>query len=143
MGNLQRMALLALVAAAALVCGGCGERRPQTAPVIGTVTYRGQPVEGATVVFAGAAGRPSMGITDATGEFTLTTFKPRDGALPGEHAVTVTKAADAGNDVIDVRGPASVVRPVLPMHYGAPARTPLRATVVLGGTNTFSFDLTD
>lgn len=75
---------------AALV--GCGPDRPATTPVSGVVLFKGEPVSDATVVMMVAGGgRPATGVTDAEGRFTLTTFAADDGAMLGEHAVTVVK----------------------------------------------------
>jgi hypothetical protein len=58
------------------------------------VTYRGQPVAGASVAFlASGAPRLAVGLTDEAGSFRLTTFEPNDGAIPGTHVVTVRKLA--------------------------------------------------
>ena len=55
----------------------------------------GQPVEGASVQFVPVdGGPPAFGTTDASGVFTLTTFKQGDGARKGEYKVTVTKMSD-------------------------------------------------
>src|SRR6478672_6692857 len=70
-----------------------------TATVVGTVLYKNQPVEGATVNFLPKGetpgAKPAHGRTDSGGHFTLTTyFDPTDqpvGALPGEYSVTITK----------------------------------------------------
>lgn len=84
---------------------GCGsdpfvENRPEVVPVTGVVTLGGAPVEGATVTFVNTTGmapgeqvtgRSSVGRTDQSGRFELTTFESGDGAVPGEYTVTVTK----------------------------------------------------
>ena len=74
-------------------CSGRGDGRPQIAPVRGQVTYRGQPVAKASVTFFNdQAPRTASGQTDETGHYRLTTFEPDDGAVIGEHAVTVYKS---------------------------------------------------
>lgn len=76
---------------------GCGPRTPATIPVRGVVILDGKPVEGATVGFTPTEGvRPATGSTNALGEFSLTTFAPGDGALPGQHTVTVSKIKSTG-----------------------------------------------
>lgn len=73
---------------------GCGEsvETPDTFPVSGAVTYNGDPVVGARVAFqAEGAPRVAEGVTNAEGKFQLTTFELNDGAVPGEHKITVTK----------------------------------------------------
>ena len=72
---------------------GCYDSgRPPTYPVSGTVTWQGNPVEGARVVFVPTGSQESAaGITDAAGKYQLTTFVAGDGAEPGEYRVKVAK----------------------------------------------------
>lgn len=132
-------------------CGGGGgdASRPQVTPAGGTVLYKGQPVEGAMVVFVpqghdqGAAGR-----TDASGKFALQTFDPNDGAVPGEYKVTVTKsemaAAPAAATSDDYEAPTpSQERALLPNRYSKPDSSQLTATVTEAGPNDFTFELKD
>ena len=79
----------ALGAAALLACNGCG-RGMETIPVAGIATLDGQPVADAGILFLPVAGgRPASATTDAAGRFELSTLDPGDGAIPGEHRVTV------------------------------------------------------
>jgi hypothetical protein len=77
------------------VLAGCSykPKRPPTHPVTGTVTLKGEPVDGATVVFVpvtkGVAS--AAGVTDEEGAYELTTFTAGDGAQAGEYRVKVTK----------------------------------------------------
>ena len=88
-------ALAALLLAPLLGCSGAHG----TASVSGTVLYKGQPVEGATVIFhpkgETPTAKPAQGKTDSGGHFSLAIyFGPGDqpsGALPGDYSVTVTK----------------------------------------------------
>ena len=76
---------------------GCGPSGPAMLPVSGVVTLDGDPVEGAGVMFSPSqGGRPAMGTTNAAGEFELTTIEPGDGALVGEHKVTIVKSITTG-----------------------------------------------
>ncbi len=146
-GALGVLAGLLLVA---LVVSGCGAGRPKTVKVTGTVTYRGQPLEGARVMFNCAGGRPASATTDASGRFKLETFGSEDGAVLGDHTVTVSKyvaipgsaAPGAGQD--DMRSPgAPPVRQAVPARYTTPGTSPLKASVTAQGPNDFTFDLTD
>ena len=85
-------ALVALVCAAVAGCGG-GLSAPTTAPVSGTVQFRGKPAVGVKVTFhpkfdMGSVKFTPNGLTDKDGRFTLNTAAPGDGAPPGEYAVT-------------------------------------------------------
>ncbi len=101
--GLQRRVLLSVAATLILLSGwgvyaympvgnlfGGGMR-----PVSGRVLFEGQPLEGAKIVLhpigaqsAGAPPSPS-GVTNAEGDFTLTTFQPGDGAPAGSFIATV------------------------------------------------------
>jgi hypothetical protein len=101
---------------AGLVCGlvavlylsGCSSDAPKinTVPVTGKVTYKGQPVAGATVAFipTNPDGRPARGVTDDQGVYTLTTYLgPQDqpaGAEPGEYKVTIEKKQAAPGSAV-------------------------------------------
>jgi len=78
---------LVLLAAAAGLAGGCGDGRHQ---VSGTVTYDGQPLTHAAVVFTGDTGAVATGFSDDSGRFTLeSSGKP--GLPAGSYKVSVTK----------------------------------------------------
>lgn len=93
---MTRTRLISLALAALVSLAGCGKKtdpnRPKTYPVTGTVTLGGSPVEGATVTFqlTGKAGS-AVGLTDAKGQYKLTTFGGGDGAQAGEYKVAIFK----------------------------------------------------
>lgn len=126
----------------ALFATGCGNGRPTTITVTGTVTYRGKPVEAANVMFIPQGSRPATGSTDAKGQFTLLSFKPGDGAVVGEHVVCIAKAIpdprDNGNSLYYHKTIS-----VLPDRYAKSEQSPLKANVTKSGPNDFRFDLTD
>jgi hypothetical protein len=91
--------VIALLSILVLIAG-CGSNGPEMAKVRGIVTLDGKPVEDAAVGFAPQNGdRPATGTTDASGQFTLTTFTPGDGAVVGTHTVTVSKIRSSGQQV--------------------------------------------
>jgi hypothetical protein len=74
---------------------GCGDGRIPTYEVNGQVNVNGRPAEGAIVIFCPVSQsaevehlRPA-GMANASGQFTLTTFEPNDGAPAGEYKVLV------------------------------------------------------
>jgi len=69
---------------------GCGSG-PRVYKAGGTVTYKGQPVEGAQVTFAYDNGNFANGTTDAAGKFSLTYMGTPGGAVPGKCKVGVVK----------------------------------------------------
>lgn len=69
---------------------GCGDStRPAVGKVSGTVTLDGQPLPNATVQFQPETGRPSAGITDAAGKYSLSYSPGVEGAAIGHHKVII------------------------------------------------------
>jgi hypothetical protein len=77
---------------------GCGEKsdRIEVFPAHGKVTFNGQPVDGARVVYYpkvaevdGLKMPTPAATTDAAGEYDLESYDPADGAPSGEYTVTV------------------------------------------------------
>ena len=67
---------------------GCGGG-PALVEVSGTLTHKGKPVPNALVNFMPENGRPSWGITDEDGHFTLNYDAGHDGTVVGKHIVSV------------------------------------------------------
>lgn len=146
-------------------CGGGAADRPTTVPVSGTVAYKGQPIEGASVSFmVEGAPRVASGITDKDGKFHLSTFAFRDGAIIGTHKITVTKSAPNTSSAKEASAedllsdPAAVTAQMqslmeengepefdglLPEKYSTFEETPLSETVSEEGPNEFVLQLTD
>ncbi|QDT29403.1 hypothetical protein Enr10x_47560 [Gimesia panareensis] len=76
-------------------CGGGAEgERPNRTPVSGTVTYNGEPVEGASISFVPVdqtKGQNANGLTDNAGLFQMGTFEGTDGVVAGEYTVMITQ----------------------------------------------------
>jgi hypothetical protein len=148
--------------------GGCsGSGRPAIAPVQGKVTYNGKAVAGATVVYlCPGAPRLAVGTTDESGNYSLTTYEPNDGAMIGTHTITVKKSGgDSGSDVetpAEPLGPKEMTKAIeqsmhesaqqareaeksrseLPRRYAFMKTTDLRKEVV-DGDNIIDLELTD
>ncbi|MFV0445059.1 MAG: hypothetical protein ACK5Q5_15905 [Planctomycetaceae bacterium] len=93
-------------------CGGANDvpkDRPQTVPATGVLTHNGQVVGGASISFINVEfEKPGASAVSADdGTFTLTTFSPGDGAIPGEYRVGVmkTEIQGADNSYFDVDSP--------------------------------------
>jgi hypothetical protein len=91
------IALVGLFAFTTIGCGGHPDRA-NYATVTGTVTYKGQPVDGATVSFISTdAGNSDHGgtVTDARGNFTMRSAgaaaRNLTGMPPGKYIVTIRK----------------------------------------------------
>lgn len=140
-------------------CGGAIDpNRPKTYPVSGTVSQGGKPVADANVSFHLKDGsQGAIGVTDASGNFNLTTFTSGDGAVAGEHVVTVTKfdgpkivprgagsITDTGDEPEEeeekpTRKAARDPKSLLPAKYADPKTSGLTATVTESGENKFEF----
>ncbi|OYV82733.1 MAG: hypothetical protein B7Z73_16840 [Planctomycetia bacterium 21-64-5] len=114
----------------------------------GVVTYNGVPVAGAAVVFSPpSGGKPASGITDEQGHYILSTFKDKDGAVPGDYQVSVAKSQTDGPTMtdeerykyIEEHGGANPPEPesknLLPEKYLSPATSDLKATVKPGNND--------
>lgn len=118
-----------------LACGtGCAKRPSPhgvtLVPVSGQVLFKEQPVEGATIVFIPQDQQHAAAAhTDADGNFTLQTFEPADGAVPGSYQVTVKKFYFIGDTEYQN----------LPEQYGVPGTSGLVGTISKDGPNHFEF----
>lgn len=127
-----------------------GEEFPPTFPVRGKVVIEGEIASGAFVVFhpvhdnkkeAAAAddsqprATPS-GVADKDGNFELTSFRPKDGAPPGEYVVTLQWQKMVLKDD-DVSAGPNLAPPV----YGKPQLSPLRVKVVEGENKLPAFQI--
>jgi len=149
-----------------LGCFGNGSGRPTTYPVTGTVKLNGKPVDGATVTFQLIEGKGnSIGSTDKDGKFSLSMFRPNDGAIPGQYKVSISKF-DVEPPKTSALVPGQINSGDLPAEYSPPAASGgtagagttgpknslpakfanadssgLRAMVDAKGDNSFDFDL--
>jgi hypothetical protein len=126
---------------------GCGSKRPTK--IKGLLILDGRPLSEATVLFmpdGEEKGRPASGTTTLEGEFQLTTYKTRDGVLPGNYRVLVqktTKAPDPGTVARNAEGRAKLkyemktrndnLMPLIPPRYSTFDTTPLRCTIPAKG----------
>jgi hypothetical protein len=72
-----------------VVLSGCGSGGPKIVPVTGTLTHKGKPVANAVVHFTPEHGRPSSGVTDEEGHFTLKYDAAHDGTEAGKNIVSL------------------------------------------------------
>jgi hypothetical protein len=117
-----------LVLGILLGVSGCDLTGVRTVRVNGTVTRNGNPVPNLFLNFRPAKGRPSWGITDERGHYTLHFDKSRDGAVPGYHTVWATfKPCDPRQEKVMEEGKMKEpeqLREIL-ARYGNPVTTPL------------------
>lgn len=158
---MNRMPIAVLAVALVLSgCGGGGEgtaKREKTHPVSGKVTYRGQPVAGATITFnpgQDPARKAGFGITDDNGNYSIGTYAVGDGAIEGSYMVTISKALPAAvrqpdppedQYVPPEEMPAAKPTPpvqMIPAKYASPTSSGLTFEVK-PGSNTFDIELKD
>ena len=144
---------LTLVAGLGLVLslGGCSgdPNMPKLGKVHGTVKYNGKLLDAGHIVFTpatgkgGATGQVATGEINSDGTYDMTTFNTGDGAILGQHIVTVTvqkgemPKPDA-NSHIKYELPKNQA----PSKYATADKSPLRCTVVETGTE-FDIELKD
>jgi hypothetical protein len=125
---------------------GCGSK---PMGIKGKVTLDGAPLSGASVEFVPEdGGHSAVGTTDSDGKFSLTTYKPGDGALRGEYRVVVKKSPQGALPQPDRSDKEAMKKAMLqsmmanqnralqnnakgsvPGDYGEFGKTPLRQTV--------------
>jgi hypothetical protein len=130
-------------------CGGGSDQwvagREKVYPTSGKVTLDGKPVEGAVVMFISTS-KPlsARGLTDANGEYQLTTYEERDGAMAGEHKVTVRKTeyfeVRSGNWSEDEPTMVKKSKELLPVEYATESTTTLKKTVAEGGASDMNLE---
>ena len=132
--NLARRAIRAaglLTALAPLVAlAGCGTKGPEVVPVSGTVTRGGEPVANLYLDFIPDEGRPSWGITDERGRFTLDYSKDQKGARVGMHTVAVKyKPRSMAEEIGQApsRAPKDITQ--ITSQYGINGSSPLRIEI--------------
>jgi hypothetical protein len=160
------MSCAVLLAASSASCSRSG---PGLYPVYGTVTYKGQPAEGAIVYFHQQGGGSSSpqgliptGVVDSTGKFALDSGDLGAGAPPGKYAVLVqwpdesvsqAKAAEASAKTSAAKVAEKIKARRMKLdnipsdrlkgRYSAPDRPLLTAEVKAETNNLPAFDLQD
>jgi hypothetical protein len=96
-----------LLLAALLFGGGCAGKK--VVRVSGTVRYEGKPVPRLVVHFVPLQGRPSQGVTDEKGHYSLRQDRKQDGAVRGTHKVHFSyRAANPQEEVNLQEGKAAL-----------------------------------
>jgi len=105
----------------ALGCNSSGRNLPKTVPAQGVVTLDGKPVDGAQVVLvpAGQGTTGASAVTNSSGRFSLRAYDEKDGAIPGEYKVQVSKTIQV--NVTGAKGSLDGGDPVR-FEYAVPAK---------------------
>jgi len=159
----MRTQILFVTILTTLVLAGCGGSKLATVKVTGTVTFDGQPLEGASISFTPQTegqGHPGYAITDSKGEYKLQTMLGAAGAgtTPGVYLVaitcvekpevvvptqTYTGASGPGpGESGGTMGPPPPAKSLIPEWYGNVNTSGLTATVEKKKNNVIDFDLT-
>jgi hypothetical protein len=126
-GSRAAFVVIAIVAIASPCCNSRTAGYPPLGKVTGVVTQAKRPLAGVTVLFQPVAGgRASVGVTDSAGRYTLRFTEVADGAMVGDHTVTLSVDPDES----DARATLRVVK-------GLGERFPF---TVKPGWNTFDID---
>lgn len=167
--RVSRLALGLLCCHAACIAAGCSRyvedkwsrARPRTYATRGVVQHEGRPVDGAVVTFLGRTESgdelSAVGLTDSSGRFELKTYRPGDGAIAGNHRVSIEKRSLGGGEPDSGKPFASQqeyeaeraaqarLKPVsqIPPRYVSFESSGLTAEVTAKGPNEFVFTLDD
>ncbi|GAB4129473.1 hypothetical protein [Thermopirellula anaerolimosa] len=151
----------AAVGLAVLTLPGCGKGKtsvPKTYPTSIKITYRGQPLEGASVTLIpqDQSGRGASGVTNAEGVAKLAIPGLAEGAVPGKYWITVSKVEGGGaatattaeefykQQEAGANAAPSGPKQVLPVKYLSAQSSGLECTVAeQEGEQVFEFNLTD
>ena len=141
-----------------LAVSGCKEPKLKgLVSVRGTITYQGEPLEGAAVCFTPkdfqTGDRHGTGKTDSQGKFVLRTIG-EPGILPGEYVVTVIKNEviprnqtppvdpKTGRPIPGRRAPAEV-NPLIPKRYSSSKTSDVYVVVKKNGLADWRLDIVD
>jgi hypothetical protein len=120
-----------LAAAVLSAAGGCG---PRLAEVSGRLTYKGEPVPSTIITFLPDNGsRPSKGLTDDEGRYTLRYTREEAGAARGACTVFLTYYASNEEDLGQTAPKASDELKAVITRYGDPGKSPLHYDITRTG----------
>ena len=132
-------------------CSGGSHSGPPMGEVTGTITYQGNPVALANVVFIpqikGTAA--AAAVTDSSGRYRLSISGEQTGAIAGTYQVSIALRAPYDGPIPDGMSVAYAKetfqnqgKPLIPAKYFSASTSGLVAAVE-PGRNTFDFDLQD
>lgn len=123
---------------------GCGSESqgPETYPVTGRVTYKGEPMAGVTLTFhAKGDGIDAQALTDDQGEFDVYTYfnngqSEKRGMVADEYRVSAVKL-----DRESIKSTMQPPKNLLPAPYASPDSSQLTLTVAAGQETERTFEL--
>ena len=138
------LAVAALTIAFILGCGSPGANLPKTVPATGVVTLDGKPVDGAQVVIVpvGDGKNGADAVTNASGHFSLRAYPEKDGAIPGEYKVQVSKTVATKLPGQVDGGDAVRFDFAVPKQYTTVDKSGLKVTIPETGKRDIKLELT-
>jgi len=133
-----------------LLCGCGSDYTPQaeifkTVSASGVLTFKGKPLSGFIVTLHPAGEqRTASGTTDAEGRFTLGTNAPGDGAVAGNHKVSVIWQPPEDDGLgSTVEDPKKMPKPPLeiPAKYASPDTSEITLEIPESGSSELKLDL--
>ena len=101
----------------------------------GIITF--QPVKVAT----GLPNRHAQGAINTDGTYSLSSFRPDDGAVPGDYVITIRAAQGlAPVDEYSKAAATAATGPQIPATYSDAEKTPLKATIPAAGSTAQQID---
>jgi hypothetical protein len=126
-----------------LFAASCGcQRGPQLVPVSGKVHYNGRPLEFGSVTFQPASGQPAQGDIQPDGSFTLSTYRPNDGAVVGLHKVRIACYESQKPGAIKPPGEQTLGKLLIPQKYSLFDQSGFTAEVRAENNEPFAFEMT-
>lgn len=98
-------------------------------PVSGTVTFNGKPLEFGSIMFQPPSGQPAQGQIQSDGSFTLSTYKPGDGAVIGKHKVRIACYESQKRGAVKGPGEQALGKLLIPVRYTILEQSGLTADV--------------
>ncbi|MBX6313671.1 MAG: hypothetical protein IRY99_12245 [Isosphaeraceae bacterium] len=115
-----------------ILASGCGRstpERPETVPLSGKVTYKGQPIPKGTVTFQADSGPVATGQIQPDGTYRMTTFEPGDGVVLGHHRVAIIANTEDPTLMPGSSPGYRAPKDLIPASYGDPRTSNLEANV--------------
>lgn len=130
-----------VIAPTLLITSGC-DQGPTMVPVSGKVIYNGKPLEFGTVTFQPPSGQPARGEILNDGTFTLSTYRPNDGAVIGLHKVRITCYESQKPNAPKSPGEQSLGNLLIPLNYTLFDQSGFTADVTKDRNDPFVFEMT-
>jgi hypothetical protein len=118
---------------ALLVAVGC-DSGPKVVKISGTATHKGEPVPSLLIKFVPDSGRPSWGITDKDGKYTLEYDETKKGAMVGKHTVSARFRPNSPEEEMGMKKPHPATKAVGD-KYGDEMHSPMKIEVTAANEN--------